>query len=115
MVWAYRKSTIVLKTPFVEKKYVSRDGSRAAATSKMECFVIIVNGFQPITIIIKCSILDVAAVLDSPLAKEVYFRIESFSHRVISRKKVILIEKNLCKYIFRLIFFPVIEQRNKNM
>ena len=46
---------------------ISRDGSRAAATSKMECFVIIVNGFQPLTIITKHSILDVAAALDPPL------------------------------------------------
>ena len=38
-----------------------------AATSKMERFVIIVNGFQPLTIVTKRSILDVAAVLDSPL------------------------------------------------
>ena len=44
------------------------------ATSKMErfviivngCFVIIVNGFQPLTIITKRSILDVVAVLDPP-------------------------------------------------
>ena len=41
-----------------------RGGSRVAATSKMECFVIIVNGFQPLTIITKHSILDVAAALD---------------------------------------------------
>ena len=33
----------------------------------MECFVIIVNGFQPLTIITKRSILDVAAALDPPL------------------------------------------------
>ena len=38
-----------------------RGGSRAAATSKMERFVIIVNGFT------KRFILDVAAVLDPPL------------------------------------------------
>ena len=44
-----------------------RGGSRAAATSKMEYFVIIVNGFQPLTIITKHSILGVAAVLDPPL------------------------------------------------
>ena len=37
-----------------------RGGSRAAATSRMECF-------YPLTIIIKHSILDVAAVLDPPL------------------------------------------------
>ena len=36
-------------------------GSRAAATS------IIVNGFQPLTIITKRSILDVAVALDPPL------------------------------------------------
>ena len=35
-----------------------RDESRAAATSKMKHFVIIVNDFQPLTIITKCSILD---------------------------------------------------------
>ena len=46
---------------------VNRGGYRAAATSKMERFVIIVNGFQPLTIITKRSILDVAAVLDPPL------------------------------------------------
>ena len=33
----------------------------------MERFVIIVNGFQPLTIITKRSILDVPAVLDPPL------------------------------------------------
>ena len=52
----------------------NRGGSRAAATSKMERFVIIVNGWKrfviigngwkPLTIITKHSILDVAAVLD---------------------------------------------------
>ena len=48
----------------------SRGGSRTAATSKMECFVIIVNGFQPLTIITKRSILDVATVLDPPLRRD---------------------------------------------
>ena len=38
---------------------LSRGGSRAAGTSKMECFVIIVNGF-------KRSILDVGAALYPP-------------------------------------------------
>ena len=59
----------------------TRGRSRAAVTSKMECFVVIVNGFQPLTIITKHSIcfqpltiitkhfiLDVAAVLDPPLS-----------------------------------------------
>ena len=44
---------------------LSRGISRTAATSKME--VIIVSGFLPLTIIAKCSILDVTAVLDPPL------------------------------------------------
>ena len=44
-----------------------RGESRTAATSKMEHFVIIVNGFQPLTFITKFSILDVTAVLDPPL------------------------------------------------
>ena len=46
---------------------VARGGSRTAATFKMEHFVIIVNGWKPLTIITKCSILVVAAVLDLPL------------------------------------------------
>ena len=51
---------------------ISRSGSRAAATSKMECFVIIVNDFQPITIITKHSIFDVASVLIPPLIRQNY-------------------------------------------
>ena len=41
-----------------------RGGYKTAATSKMERFGIIVNGFHPLTIITKRSILDVEAVLD---------------------------------------------------
>ena len=47
----------------------SRGGSRAAARSKMERFVIIVIDFQLLTIITKRSIFDVTAVLDLPLKK----------------------------------------------
>ena len=43
-----------------------RGGSRTAATSKMELFVIILNDFQPLAIITKNFILDVVAVLDPP-------------------------------------------------
>ena len=39
----------------------------AAATSKMERFVIIINSFQSLTIITERSILDIAAALDPPL------------------------------------------------
>ena len=45
----------------------NRGGSRTAVTSKMGHFVIIVNGWKPLTIITKWPILDVAAVLDPPL------------------------------------------------
>ena len=44
-----------------------RDRSKTAATSKVELFVIIVNGRKPLSIITKSSTLDVAAVLDPPL------------------------------------------------
>ena len=37
----------------------------------MEHFVIIVNGWKPLTIITKPSILDVAAVLDPSLKKDI--------------------------------------------
>ena len=46
----------------------SRGGSRTAATPKMECFVIILNSWKPLTIITKLSIFDVATVLDPPLS-----------------------------------------------
>ena len=58
---------LVLKLTICKKASRDRGGSRAAVTSKMELFVIIVNGFQPLTIITKSSILDVAAALDPPL------------------------------------------------
>ena len=45
----------------------ARGGSRTAAIFKMELFVIVVNGFQTLTIITKSSILDFAAALDPPL------------------------------------------------
>ena len=59
------------KVTLTESLLINRDhprgGSRTAATFKMECFVIIVNGLKPLTIITKHSIFDVAAVLDPPL------------------------------------------------
>ena len=41
-----------------------RGGSRTAAICKMERFVMLVNGFQQLTIITKSFILDAATVLD---------------------------------------------------
>ena len=58
---------------------VIRGGSRAAATSKIECFMIIINGFLPLTIIRKGSILDVAAGLDPPLITRINSRPRSAS------------------------------------
>ena len=52
-----------------------RGGSRAATTSKMERFVIIVNGFQPLTVITKRSMLDVAVVLDQSLSGVAIFSV----------------------------------------
>ena len=47
----------------------------------MERFVIIVNGWKPLTIITKLSILDVAAVLDPPLhINMMFFRSKVFKN-----------------------------------
>ena len=54
---------------FVRENTGHRGGSRTVATSKMERFVIIVNGWKPLTIITKRSILDVAVVLDPSLGQ----------------------------------------------
>ena len=54
----------------------SRGRYRTAATSKMERLLIIVNDFQLLTIITKCSILDVVAVLD-PLLNSVFWFLSS--------------------------------------
>ena len=51
---------------------ISRGGSRAAATSKMEHFVIIVNGWKLLRalIAIKSSNLDIGRVSESTVDKE---------------------------------------------
>ena len=53
-------TTLPWEVPYIVYRY----GSRAAGTSKIESFVVIVNGLQRIT---KHSIMEVAAVLDPPL------------------------------------------------
>ena len=72
-----------------------RGGSRAAATSKMEHFVIIVNGFQALTIITKRSIFDVAAALDLPLGISVdvmhTYRLRSFQKTAILKLVSVII------------------------
>ena len=57
-----------------------KGGFRTAATSRTERFVIIVNGWTPLTVITKRSILDVAAVLDPPLT---IYHIYSFAQTKI--------------------------------
>ena len=70
-------STEMITSSFIK----IRGGSRTAATSKMEHFVIIVNGWKPLTIITKSSIFDVAAVLDPPL-------------KIVNRDKILMLEIN---------------------
>ena len=72
-------------------------GSRAAATSKMERFVTVVNGFQPLTIMTKRSVLDVAAALDLPLilnAALINFNFKLYVQTVSNR----ILEKSYCKF-----------------
>ena len=76
-------------------------GSRTAATSKMEHFVIIVNGWKPLTIITKRSILDVAAVLDTPLLinfkliTNLYFKWIQLVHAIPYHRKKTLTENTI--------------------
>ena len=44
-----------------------RVGSRTHVGSEVEFFLIIVNGFQPLALVIRYSILDLEVVLDPPL------------------------------------------------
>ena len=61
----------------------------------MECFVIIANGFQPLTIITERSILDVAAALDPSMSRAIHLELTNdlsveplklAVHRFISRR-----------------------------
>ena len=61
------KRFCIPRSHLVFLSFTPRGGSRTAATSKMKYFVIILKDFQPLTIITKRIILDVAAVLDPPL------------------------------------------------
>ena len=63
----YYENATLLSSIRSIKSSIFRGGPRTSATSKVELFVIIVNGFQPLTIITRSSTLDVAAVQDPPL------------------------------------------------
>ena len=67
-----------------------KGGSKAAATTKMERFVIIVNGFQPLTIITKRSILDAAAALDPSLLSVFIFFYKRHSLRLLTGFRISL-------------------------
>ena len=73
--WGFIQNSIIKNFIFcaVQTTIHTRGRSRAAATSKMERFVIIVNGWKPLTIITKRSILDVAAAVDPSLIPEPRF------------------------------------------
>ena len=79
--------------------YQLRGGSRAAATSKMECFVIIVHGFQPkaVTIITKHSILDAAATLDPPLLLNTFRQMRDEAHLTLGTQTTFKLQKPHCK------------------
>ena len=70
-------------------KLLCRGGSRTAATSKMERFVIIVNGLR--------SILDVAAVLDPPLVME-RLKVQLIRTSWLCKKSVIKCLENHSSY-----------------
>ena len=94
--FGFKKTEDVLMKPLIKRTTISsfifpnellwclfnfsRGGSRVTATSKMEPFVMIVNGFRPLTIITKRSISDVAAALDPPLFRAIwcgaYFKVK---------------------------------------
>ena len=98
-----------------------RGGSRTAVTSKMENFVIIVNGWIPLTIITKRSILDVAPILDPRLTisffkkipfimtklEEAFIKVHWFKKYFQSKRAV---KKQLFfKKTYVCLFFPAFE------
>ena len=74
-------------------------GSRTAATSKMECFLIIFNGCKLLTIITKNSMLDVAAALDPPVVKNMLY---NCIQRIMKENLLLLLKDSLelCKIKF---------------
>ena len=67
----------------------------------MEHFVIIVNGWKPLTNITESSILDVAAVLDPPLSIRFVFETAFISEQIADNGSVALLkisEKFITKF-----------------
>ena len=65
--WLFHSFLSFVVRSLILTYFLTRGGSRTAATSQMENFEIIVNSWRPLTVIRKSSILDVSAVLDPPL------------------------------------------------
>ena len=60
------KSNVIF---YLKNDDINAAGSRTAARSKVEIFVAIVNGWKPLTLVIKSFISNVAAVLDPSLSQ----------------------------------------------
>ena len=89
---------------------LSRVGIRATATSKIEHFVIIVNGFQPLIIITKSSILDVEAVLDPPL---LLYKNSYFAHvlNLFLKREYLKVFFKRREVLFKINFLEVLKKR----
>ena len=79
-----------------------RGGSRAAAASKVECFVVIVNGS-------KHSILDVAAALDPPLSIQIdFYQAESIEAYRSVQKRI----QDSVKYLMTKLLVNIVNTQN---
>ena len=121
--WASLESISLLLTAIINLFSPScfRGGPRTAATSKMEWFVIIVNGWRPLTIITKRSILDAAAVLDQPLCLilkiNLFFKrrkIKRFSHFFQIVRSITFDETRHCKSFQVCSIKPLLKVLGKN-
>ena len=69
-------------------------------SSKMERFVIIINGWKSLTILTKCSILDVATTLDLPLLWRVVCPPISIFDSIFCNKSILIPLITSYKYFF---------------
>ena len=69
-------------------------------SSKMERFVIIINGWKSLTILTKCSILDVATTLDLPLLWRVVCPPVSIFDSIFCNKSIVIPLITSYKYFF---------------
>ena len=91
--------------------YLFGGESRTVVIFKMERFVIIANSFQPLTIITKRSILDVAAVLDHPpllLFHFIYYIMSIYYYFILLLTKSIFSYKPFMKLRLKLYNFVLL-------